>query len=79
MSKEYAIDITVTSPLNPCTFTEVSVTAGSAALAAEKHKHNANNAKCSKLGWKCIPLAVESYGCWGVEAIGRTWHGWLLI
>eukprot|EP00731_Ephydatia_muelleri_P034840 Em0081g5a len=38
-----------------------SVTAGSAALAAEKHKHNANDAKCSELGWKCIPLAVESY------------------
>ena len=43
-------------------------TAGSAALAAEQRKHNANDVKCSQLGWKCVPLAVESYGCWGTEA-----------
>ena len=41
---------------------------GSAALAAEQRKHNANDVKCSELGWKCVPLAVESYGCWGTEA-----------
>ena len=23
---------------------------------------------CAELGWMCIPLAVESYGCWGTEA-----------
>ena len=43
-----------TSPLN---FTEASVMAGSAALAAEQRKHNANDVKCSELGWKCVPLA----------------------
>ena len=68
IGKPAAFDITVTSPLNPSTFTEVSVTAGSAALAAEQQKHNANDVKCSQLGWKCVPLAVESYRCWGTEA-----------
>ena len=42
--------------------------AGSAASAAEIRKHVANNEKCSHLGWVCIPLSVETYGCWGVEA-----------
>ncbi|KAL5481641.1 hypothetical protein EMCRGX_G021842 [Ephydatia muelleri] len=27
-----------------------------------------NDPKCSELGWKCTPLAVETYGCWGAEA-----------
>ena len=30
---------------------------------------NANDAKCSELGWTCIPIAVEIYGCWGAEAM----------
>ena len=42
--------------------------AGSAASAAEIHKHVANDEKCSRLGWVCIPLSVENYGCWGEEA-----------
>ena len=49
-------------------YTEESVTAGSAALAAKQRMHNANYVKCSELGWRCVPLAVESYGCWGTEA-----------
>ena len=69
LGKTGAFDITVISPLNTSTFTEANVTAGSAALAAEQRKHNANDVKCSELGWKCIPLAVESYGCWGTGAM----------
>ena len=68
LGKPAAFDITVTSPLSPSTFTEASVMAGSAALAAEQRKYHADDAKCSELGWKCVPLAVESYGCWGLEA-----------
>ena len=67
INKPAAFDITVTYLLNPSTFTEVSVTEASAALAAEQRKHNANNGKCAELGWKCVPLAVEAYGCWGTE------------
>ena len=47
---------------------EASVTAGSAAFAAEERKHKANDSKCAELGWVCIPIAVETYGCWGTEA-----------
>ena len=28
-------------------------------------KHNANDSKCTELGW-----VEETYGCWGVEAQG---------
>ena len=38
------------------------------ALLAEPRKHQENDPKCDTLGWKCIPLAVESYGNWGFEA-----------
>eukprot|EP00731_Ephydatia_muelleri_P006684 Em0003g932a len=47
---------------------EPSVMAGTAARLAEQRKHQANDAKCHILGWNCIPLAVESYGNWGLEA-----------
>ena len=62
-----AFDVTVTSPLTPVSLQESSVTAGTAALLAEQRKHQANDPKCDTLGWKCIPLAVESYGNWGFE------------
>eukprot|EP00731_Ephydatia_muelleri_P025148 Em0017g231a len=35
----------------------------------ELRKHSANDAKCSELGWTCIPLVAESYGAWGSEAV----------
>ena len=67
--KPAAFDLTVTSLLNPSLLSEAGLTAGSAAVAAELRKHLANDAKCSELGWTCIPLVVESYGAWGREAI----------
>ena len=45
------------------------MTAGAAAHTTELRKHEANYAKCSDLGWICIPLVVEPYGAWGKEAI----------
>ena len=27
-----------------------------------------NDVKCTELDWMCVPLAVESYDAWGVEA-----------
>ncbi|KAL5515153.1 hypothetical protein EMCRGX_G000280 [Ephydatia muelleri] len=68
LGKPAAFDLTITSPLNPITLTEAGVRCGSSALFAEVRKHNANDSKCAELGWVCIPLAVESYGCWGTEA-----------
>ena len=63
-----AFDVTVMSPLTPESLHESSVMAGTAALLAEQRKHQANDPKCDTLGWKCIPLAVESYGNWDLEA-----------
>ena len=68
LGKPAAFDLTVTSPLNPITLTEAGVRYGSSALFAEARKHNANDSKCAELGWVCIPLAVESYGCCGTKA-----------
>ena len=39
-----------------------------AAEAAENRKHTANDPKCAELGWRCVPLAVETYCNWGEEA-----------
>eukprot|EP00731_Ephydatia_muelleri_P011585 Em0006g479a len=68
LGKPAAFDLTITSPLNPTTLTEAGVKCGSSAQVAEVRKHAANDGKCKELGWVCIPLAVESYGCWGMEA-----------
>ena len=68
LGKPAAFDLTFTSPLNPITLTEAGVRCGSSALFAEARKHNANDSKCAELGWVCISLAVESYGCWDTEA-----------
>eukprot|EP00731_Ephydatia_muelleri_P023608 Em0015g1191a len=67
--KPAAFDLTVVSPLNPTFISEAGHTAGSAAVAAELRKHSANDAKCSELGWTCIPFVAESYGAWGSEAV----------
>ncbi|KAL5479509.1 hypothetical protein EMCRGX_G023036 [Ephydatia muelleri] len=67
-SDEIPTAFDITSPLTPVSLQEASVTPGTAALLAERRKHQANDAKCHMLGWKCTPLAVESYGSWGSEA-----------
>ena len=66
--KPVAFDITVASPLTPVTLNNASTSVGAAAYAAELRKHVANDTRCQELGWKCIPLAVETYGNWGKEA-----------
>ena len=61
--------LSVTSTLHSSVLLEASMTAGLAALAAENRKHNNNDRKCEELGWVCIPLVVETYGCWGAAAV----------
>ena len=63
-----AFDIIATSQLSLKLVSEVGVSAGVAAKAAESRKHEHNDTKCSELGWQCIPLASETYGAWGEEA-----------
>ena len=72
--KPAAFDLTVVSPLNPTFISEAGRTAGSAAVAAELRKHSANDAKCSELGWTCIPLVAESYGAWAAKRC-KLFHG----
>eukprot|EP00731_Ephydatia_muelleri_P010164 Em0005g750a len=66
--KPAAFDATVASPLTPVTLNNASTSMGAAAYAAELRKHVANDTRCQELGWTCIPLAVETYGNWGMEA-----------
>eukprot|EP00731_Ephydatia_muelleri_P038808 Em0920g1a len=61
--KPAAFDLTVVSPLNPTFISEAGRTAGSAAVAAELRKHSANDAKCSELGWTCIPFTARIIPC----------------
>ena len=68
LGKPAAFDLTVASPLNQSILNEACVTAGSSARVSEQRKHASNDVKCSELGWSCISLAVETYGCWGAEA-----------
>ena len=63
--KPAAFDITVTSPLTPAILAGASRRVGAAAEAAE---NTANDPKCAELGWRCVPLAVETYCNWGEEA-----------
>ena len=64
----YVTIINIIITLNPAILDESCSAAGVAAVAAESRKHVANDPKCFELGWTCVPLAVETYGNWGVEA-----------
>eukprot|EP00731_Ephydatia_muelleri_P016355 Em0009g779a len=69
LGKPAAFDLSITSTLQSSALLEASVMAGSTALLAENRKHNNSHKKCDELGWACIPLVVETYGCWGAEAV----------
>ena len=45
------------------------MTAGAAAKRVEERKLKANGGKCSDLGLVCVPIVLESYGAWGMEAV----------
>eukprot|EP00731_Ephydatia_muelleri_P014080 Em0007g1390a len=68
LGRPVALDISVVSPLNPSTLAEAGATFGAVLEATESRKHQANDEKCSALGWVSTPLAVDSYGAWGKEA-----------
>jgi hypothetical protein len=66
LGKAAAFDVTIVSPLT----TENLHGAGDSDVVskAADAKHKANDGKCAELGWKCIPLAVDTYGQWCAEA-----------
>ncbi|KAL5494359.1 hypothetical protein EMCRGX_G015676 [Ephydatia muelleri] len=63
--KPAAIDVSITSPLKSSILSEAGVVAGA---AARQTKHSNNDSICSELGWKCVPLVVETFGAWGKTA-----------
>ena len=65
LGRPIALDISVVSPLNPSTLAEAGATFGAVLEATESRKHQANDEKCSALGWVSTPLAVDS-GLWGL-------------
>ena len=69
LGKPAAFDLSVTSTPNAQICQEACATPGSAALAALIRKHQVNDERCRDLGWACFPFVVETYGCWGTEAI----------
>ena len=69
LGRTVALDVSITSLLNPVILLEVRVSATAAAQATESRKHHANYPKCSDLGWVCVPMVIESYGAWATEAI----------
>eukprot|EP00731_Ephydatia_muelleri_P020790 Em0013g517a len=50
MGKTAALDVSITSPLNPLTLLEAGVLAKTSAQDTEARKHQANDPKCSELG-----------------------------
>ena len=68
LGRTAALDVSITSLLNPVTLLEAAVSATAGAQATEFRIHQANDPKCSELGWVCVPMVVETYGAWGKEA-----------
>ena len=71
LGRTTALDVSITSPLNPVILLEAGVSATAAAHTTESRKHRANDPKCSDLGWVCVPMVVETYGAWGKEATAK--------
>jgi hypothetical protein len=46
-----------------------AITAGPVAAAAERRKRAQNTADCQTLGILFLPLAVETFGGWGADAL----------
>eukprot|EP00731_Ephydatia_muelleri_P011996 Em0006g890a len=70
LGRTAALDVSITSPLNPVTLLEAGVSATAAAQATEARKHQANDPKCSELASRlatstCRPKSTilhEIYG-----------------
>ena len=62
-----ALDVSITSPLNPVILLEAGVFTTSTAQATESRKHHANDPKCTDLEWVCVHMVVETYEAWGKE------------
>ena len=60
LGRTAALDVSITSPLNSAILLEARVSATAGAQATESRKHQANDPKCSDLGWVYVPMVVET-------------------
>jgi hypothetical protein len=67
--KPAALDATVISPLQQLTLKEAAISQGSALHVAEDRKRSAHFGACRANGITFIPLAAETLGGWGKEAV----------
>jgi hypothetical protein len=66
-----ALDFTVVSPLKMEIFSGAGAAENRGMVAvesAEAKKRVDNREVCAIEAWKCVPMAVDSYGVWGTEA-----------
>lgn len=68
LGKSAAFDLTVVSPLTQKHLSRAGDHDNEPVECAASVKHEENDPKCAALGWLCVPLAVDSYGQWCVEA-----------
>ena len=66
--KPAAIDVFITSPLKSSILSEAGVVACAAARQTEERKYTCRDPICSELGWKCVPLVVETFDAGGKTA-----------
>ena len=57
-----ALDVTITSPLQPSLISDAARRCGSALTNAEYRKYEQYAHKCAELGIQFVPLAFESFG-----------------
>ena len=72
VAQDVALDFTVVSPLtneNISGAAAAECRAKTAVSSTEVLKHERYDEKCAQNNWKFIPMAVDSYGVWGDEAI----------
>eukprot|EP00731_Ephydatia_muelleri_P021996 Em0014g587a len=74
LGRTAALDVSITSPLNPVILLEAGVLATAAAQATESRKHHANDPKCSDLGW---PPRLATSMCWPKSIVLNEIYGQL--
>ena len=65
-----ALDFVTIVRSSPLSADPHSFKAGTSATEeGEKQKHKENDGPCEENGWRCIPMAVNTFGGWGKEAV----------
>ena len=63
--KPAVIDVSITSPLKSFCLKREWLQV----QQLDRQRRESNDPICSELGWKCVPLVVETFGAWGRTAV----------